>query len=96
MANLGAFGGEESNYARLISLATRFTTPIADLSQYGTLSKTLLGIAGTSAGVGAASGIAGGVLGGVELDWGREPIVKLDIPPVYRWYSTHLWAPAGG
>jgi hypothetical protein len=96
MANLGAFGGEESNYARLISLATRFTTPIADLSLYGNLSKTLLTIAGTSAGVGAASGIAGGVLGGVELDWGREPIVKLDIPPVYRWYSTHLWAPAGG
>jgi hypothetical protein len=96
MASLGAFGAEESNYARLISLATRFTTPIADLSQYAALSKTMLGIAGISAGAGAASGIGGAVLGGVELDWGAQPVVKLDIPPVSRWYSTHLWAPAGG
>ena len=36
------------------------------------------------------------VLGGVELDWGKEPIVKLDIPPIYHWYSTHLWAPPAG
>ena len=96
MASLGAFGDEESNYARLISLATRFTTPLADLSQYAALSRTMLGIAGISAGAGAASGIAGAVLGGVEFDWGAEPVVKLEIPPVSRWYSTHLWAPAGG
>jgi hypothetical protein len=96
MASLGAFGAEESNYARLIALATRFTTPLADLSQYAALSKTLLSIAGVSAGAGAVSGIGGAVLSGVELDWGAEPVVKLDIPPVSRWYSTHLWAPAGG
>ena len=53
-------------------------------------------MAGISAGAGAATGIAGTALGGVEIDWGKEPAVKLDIPPVYRWYSTHLWAPAAG
>jgi hypothetical protein len=71
-------------------LARRFTTPITDLSSFGTLAKTTLGVAGISAGAGAATGIAGTVLGGVELDWGKEPVIKLDMPPVYRWYSTHL------
>jgi hypothetical protein len=96
MASLGAYGAETSNYAKIIWLASRFTTPITDLSAYETLAKTTLGVAGISAGVGAVTGITGSVLGGVELDWGKDPVVKLDIPPVYHWYSTHLWAPAGG
>jgi hypothetical protein len=96
MASLGALGDESSNYAKLIWLARRFTTPITDLSDFGTLAKTSLGVAGISAGAGAATGITGTVLGGVEIDRGKEPIIKLDIPPVYHWYSTHLWAPPAG
>jgi hypothetical protein len=96
MASLGAYGVEPSNYAKVIWLAGRFTTPISDLSYFGTLAKSSLGVAGISAGAGAATGIAGIVLGGVELDWGKEPIIKLDIPPVYHWYSTNLWAPPAG
>ena len=96
MASLGALGAEPGNYAKIIWLAGRFTTPITDLSDFGTLANSALGVAGISAGAGAATGIAATVVGGVELDWGKEPIVKLDIPPVYHWYSTHLWAPAGG
>jgi hypothetical protein len=96
MANLGAFGGEESNYARIISLANRFTTPISDLSIYATRAERLLTITGVSAGAGAATGVTGTVVGGVELDWGSSPVVKADMPPLYRWYSSHLWAPAGG
>jgi hypothetical protein len=96
MASLGALGEEPSNYAKLIWLAGRFTTPITDLSGFGKQAKTALGVAGISAGAGAVTGIAGTVLGGVELDWGNEPVIKLDIPPVYHWYSTHLWAPPAG
>jgi hypothetical protein len=96
MASLGAFGVEPSNYAKVIWLAGRFTTPISDLSGFGTMAKASLGVAGISAGAGAATGIAGTVLGGIELDWGKEPIIKLDIPPVYHWYSTNLWAPPAG
>ena len=58
--------------------------------------ETALGVAGLSAGAGAATGITGTAVGGIELDWGKDPIVKLDIPPAYHWYSTHLWAPAAG
>jgi len=96
MANLGAFGGEESNYARIISLATRFTTSTSDLSMYAARAEQLLDITGITAGAGAVTGIAGTALGGVELDWGRNTLLKLDIPPLYRWYGSHLWAPAGG
>lgn len=96
MANLGAVGGEESTYARIMSLATRFTTPISDLSIYAERAQHLLTITGTSAAAGAASGITGTVLGGVELDWFRDSVLKVDIPPLYRWYNSHLWAPAGG
>jgi len=96
MASLGAFGVEPSNYAKAIWLSGRFTTPISDLSYFGTLAKSAVGVAGISAGAGAATGIAGTVLGGIELDWGKEPIIKLDIPPVYHWYSTNLWAPPAG
>ena len=96
MASLGGFGVEPSNYAKVIWLAGRFTTPITDLSDFGTRAEFALGVAGISAGAGAATGIAGTVLGGIELDWGKEPIVKLDIPPVYHWYSTNLWAPPSG
>ena len=96
MANLGALGDESSNYAKLLWLANRFTTSITDLSHFGNVANTALGVAGISAGAGAATGIAGTVLGGFEIDWGKEPVIKLDIPPVYRWYSTHLWAPPAG
>lgn len=96
MASLGALGEESSHYAKLIWLARRFTTPITDLSDFGALAKTALGVAGISAGAGAAAGVAGIVLGGLEIDEGEEPLVKVDIPPVYHWYSTHLWAPAAG
>ena len=94
MANLGALGDESSNYAKLIWLANRFTTSITDLSHFGNVANTALGVAGISAGAGAATGITGTVLGGFEIDWGKEPVIKLDIPPVYHWYSTHLWAPS--
>jgi hypothetical protein len=96
MASLGAWRADGSNYAKAIWLADRFTTPITDLSIYGARAKTALTVAGFSAGFGAGTGIAATVVGGVELDWGSEPVVKLDIPPLYHWYSTHLWAPAGG
>jgi hypothetical protein len=96
MANLGAFGTDESNYARIIWLADRFTTPISDLSMYGARAERLLAVTGLSAGGGAVTGVAGTMVGGAELDWGSKPIVKLDIPPLYRWYGSHLWAPAGG
>jgi hypothetical protein len=93
---LGAFGGEESNYARIIWLANRFTTSTSDLVTYAARAERLLSITGISAGAGALTGIAGTTLGGVELDWGSDPLLKLDIPPLYRWYGSHLWAPAGG
>ncbi|MBV9448193.1 MAG: hypothetical protein JO345_20100 [Streptosporangiaceae bacterium] len=96
MASLGAFGGEESNYARIISLANRFTTPISDLSLYADRAQHLLTITGVSAGAGSVTGISGTALGGVELDWFNDPILKADIPPLYHWYNNHLWAPAGG
>jgi len=96
MASLGAYGGESGNYAKVIWLARRFTTPITDLSHFGNVANTALGVAGISAGAGAATGITGTVVGGVEIDWGKEPVIKLDIPPVYHWYSTHLWAPPAG
>jgi hypothetical protein len=96
MANLGAIGDEPSNYAKLLWLANPFTTSITDLSRFGKLANSAVGVAGISAGAGTATGIAGTALGGFEIDWGEDPVVKLDIPPVYHWYSTHLWAPPAG
>jgi len=96
MASLGTLGDESGNYAKLIWLPRRFTTPITDLSDFGTRAKTALGVAGISAGAGAATGITGTVLGGIEIDGDNDPLIKLDIPPVYHWYSTHLWAPPAG
>lgn len=96
MASLGTFGREESTYARIIWLANRFTSSTSDLSMYAARAERLLDVAGISAGAGAVTGAAGTALGGAELDWDRRTLLKADIPPLYRWYGSHLWAPAGG
>ncbi len=96
MASLGTFGREESTYARIIWLASRFTSSTSDLSMYAARAERLLDVAGISAGAGAVTGAAGTALGGAELDWDHRTLLKADIPPLYRWYGSHLWAPAGG
>lgn len=94
MMNIGGIGKEGDVAAKLFSLGSRFTTPISDLSQYATLSKTLTSVTGISAGTAGLAGIGATVMNGVELDWGDWKGI-VDIPALHNWYGSHLEVPTG-
>lgn len=96
MMNIGGFGGEEDTYAQLIKLGTRFTSPIADLSQYATAAKALSGITGVSTGLAGATGISATVANG----WATNYLGTWDNSAMHNWYTNTFeiptGAPAGG
>jgi hypothetical protein len=99
MDNLGGFGKEGEAYAKLISLGDRFTTPIADLSDYSALAKVMSSATGISAGISGVAGATSAVWNGIELDWGSWK-GTLEVPSWHKFYYNHFevrtGAPAGG
>jgi hypothetical protein len=95
LLNIGGWGNDASNWARIVSVAERFPGTVADYSGGGALLVRLMGI---TTGVAGLSGIAGTIAGGIQLGTNTHHYWFNWIPNgwLYKWYDTHLEQPTGG
>jgi hypothetical protein len=91
MMNIGGYGKEAENYAKLMTLGTRFS----DVAQYATMAKLLSTVTGVSAGASGLTGIAATFANGVGFDWGSWS-GSLAFPSLHNWYTRDFEVPTGG
>jgi hypothetical protein len=95
LMNIGGWGEDAKNWARIVSVAERFPGTIADYGDSGSLLVKVMG--GTSV-TALTSGIAGTIAGGIQLGvdpphywWNWTPNSWL-----FHFYDKHFEQPTGG